>query len=691
MAKNLLIVESPTKTKTISKILGKNYRVLASKGHLRDLPKSQFGVDIEHGFTPKYINVRGKAKTINELKKAASESDCIYLATDPDREGEAISWHLAQILNLDPQKSLRVTFHEITPEGVKQGIQQPRAIDTNLVDAQQARRIMDRIVGYQISPLLWKRIHSGLSAGRVQSAALKLIIDREREIQAFIPEEYWSIHSLHSKNRKRFETEFQGFWNGTKIEKVPLGTEEDADRIVKGLDDVFKVFRIQTKKRTKKPYAPFTTSTLQQEASRKLGFSTSKTMSVAQQLYEGVHLSGEGGQVGLITYMRTDSTRLSDSFIGQAKSFITKNYGSEFASVGLHYGGKNANTQDAHEGIRPSETLRTPQSIANDLTTDQQRLYDLIWRRAIASQMTASVDLQTTVDLINRNYIFRSTGSHPEFDGFQRVWPIREKEVILPELKEGEELKAIKVEKKQHFTQPPARYTEASLVSTLEKNGIGRPSTYSSIIRSILTRRYVTLEKKQFHPTDLGNQVNSLLEANFSDIINEKFTASMEKRLDDVARGEVSWQALMQEFYERFEQDLKKAKEDDASYRVEEKKTGEACPNCGGDLVYKHGRNGDFIGCSNFPECTYTKSIVKSTGVKCPRCGGEIVEKVSKRGKVFYGCSNYPKCDYASWDPPTGEICPVCGDLMVHRKNRFENRVLCHNEACPTNQSDQKA
>lgn len=683
MTKHLIIVESPTKTKTIGKILGKDYKVLASKGHLRDLPKSQFGVDIEADFEPKYINVRGKAETIRELVKESKKADHVYLATDPDREGEAISWHLAHLLNLDPEKANRVSFHEMTPQGVKAGMQEPHKIDMDLVNSQQARRIMDRIVGYEISPLLWKKVRSGLSAGRVQSVALALIVEREREIRAFVPTEYWSMHAHHKENKIAFESEFAGVLDGSKVKKVELASEADCDRWMETFPQEFQVRAVEKKKRKKNPYVPFTTSTLQQDASRQLGYSTSKTMMLAQQLYEGINVKGRG-QVGLITYMRTDSTRLSDEFIKAALSYIHSHYGDAYASKGVSYGKKKAGTQDAHEAIRPSDVGLTPQMLRDDLSPAQFKLYDLIWRRAVASQMAPSVYRQTAIELEAGEAIFRSNGIEPEFDGFQKVWPISEKEVILPELAVGDHVKVKSIQKKQHFTQPPARYSEASLVQALEKNGIGRPSTYASIIKSIQSRRYVSLEKRQFSPTELGENVHDFLQKNFSDIINVNFTSSMEERLDAIAQGDVEWRKLLGEFYEVFSGDLKKAKADGDSYKVTNKPTGEKCPVCGGDLLYKHGRNGDFIGCSNFPNCTYTKSIVKTTGIPCPQCGkGEIIEKVSKHGKVFYGCNRYPECDYASWDKPTGEKCPLCGDLIVHRKNRREDRIFCHNEECP--------
>lgn len=688
MTKKLVIVESPTKTKTISRILGKDYEVLASKGHLRDLPKSQFGVDIDNDFEPKYINVRGKGKTIQALKKAKNKADVTYLATDPDREGEAISWHLAHILGMDPKEENRISFQEITPSGVKQGIENPRSIDMDLVDSQQGRRIMDRIVGYEISPILWKKVKSGLSAGRVQSVAVKIIVDREREIENFEPEEYWTLHATHNKDKLNFESSFQGMEDGKKIRKVKLSTEKEAQAMLDQLGPDFTVKSVEKKNRRKRPYPPFTTSTLQQEASRRLNFSTSKTMMVAQQLYEGLSL-GEG-EVGLITYMRTDSTRLSKDFTSAAKKYITSTYGKNYATQGISYASKKANQQDAHEAIRPTDVSRDPQSIRSHLSNDQFRLYDLVWRRALASQMKSSSYQATTVDLLNNQAIFRVNGVKPVFDGFQKVWPVQEKSLLLPELAKGETLKTVKLDKKQHFTQPPARYSEASLVQTLEKNGIGRPSTYAQVIKSIQKRLYVKLVDKRFQPTELGIKVNDFMEENFRKIIDINFTAQMEDRLDKVAEGELDWRKMLGDFFDVFEKDLSKAKEDDKSYKIADEPTGEKCPVCGHDLVYKHGRNGKFIGCSNFPDCTYTKSIVKKLGVKCPKDGGEIIEKVSKRGKVFYGCQNYPECDYATWDKPTGDTCPECGDLLVHRKNRREDKIICANEDCPNHNFDQR-
>ena len=680
MSKKLVIVESPTKTKTISKILGKDYKVIASKGHLRDLPKSSFGVDLENNFEPKYIKVRGKAPTINFIKKEHKNADQTFLATDPDREGEAISWHLAHLLGMDPESVNRVSFREITKEGVKEGISKPRKLDLDLVDAQQARRVMDRIVGYEISPILWKKVKSGLSAGRVQSVALRLIVEREREIEAFEPKEYWTVHTTHNKDKINFETEFYGFKNGEKSKKFEIENQDEADRIINELGEDFRVSAVKKTTKKRRPYAPFTTSTMQQEASAKLNFTTSKTMMLAQQLYEGVSTSE--GQTGLITYMRTDSTRLSHDFTSRAKKYIEETWGKNYAGRETSYGGKKGNTQDAHEAIRPTSVERDPESLKDYLTKDQYKLYKLIWARAVASQMKASSYKSTNVEIINGNAVFKVNGIEPDFDGFQKVWPVNEKALLLPELAEGDILTVVKVDKRQHFTQPPARYSEASLVKSLEQNGIGRPSTYAGIIKSVQNRRYAVIKKKYFYPTELGIATNDLLEKNFPDIININFTAEMEKRLDDVADGNMNWKELMARFYSIFSEDLEKAKADKDSYKVKDKPTGEKCPECGHDLVYKNGRNGSFIACSNFPDCKFTKSIVKTLGIKCPKCGGDMVEKVSKRGKVFYGCSNYPECDYATWDKPTGEICPKCGDLMVHKKNRKVDKIICSNEKC---------
>ena len=675
MAKNLVIVESPTKAKSITKMLGSNYKVRATYGHLRDLPKSKLGVDIEDNFEPKYIKVRGKAKTINALKKEAGSVEKVYLATDPDREGEAISWHLQYLLDLDDNDLNRVEFHEITKNNVKNAIKNPRKIDQNLVDSQQARRIMDRIVGYEISPILWKRVKSGLSAGRVQSVALKLIVDKQKEIDSFVPEEYWTITAKHKESKIEFDSEFYG----TKSKKMKISNENGAEKILNRIDkDKFEVIDIQKTKKKRKAQKPYTTSTLQQDASNKLGFSTKYTMSLAQQLFEGIDL-GQKGRVGLITYMRTDATRLSNEIIGESLSYIKEKFGQKYASKGNSYSKKAKTSQDAHEAIRPTSIYNDPISVKEYLTDQQYKLYKLIWTRVVASQMTDYEYLSTSISFDSNGVIFKTNGKITLFDGFMKVSNSKENENILPDLKKGDIIKAIDVKKDQHFTKPPANYTEASLVKTLEEYGIGRPSTYSSTIASIISRNYVEFEQRKILPTKLGIRVNDFLQESFDDIINVEFTAKMEDELDKIAQDEVYWKDVLKSFYEGFEKDIKKVSKDRTDYKVKDKILDEKCPKCGHPLAEKHGRNGKFIGCTNFPDCDFTKSIIKTTGVKCPECkDGEIIEKVSKRGKRFYGCSNFPKCDYATWDPPTGEKCPECGDLLVHKKNRSTDEIKCN-------------
>ncbi len=675
MAKKLVIVESPTKAKSITRMLGSNYKVRATYGHLRDLPKSKLGVDIEDDFEPKYIKVRGKAKTINALKKEAESVDKVYLATDPDREGEAISWHLQYLLGLDKNELNRVEFHEITKNNVKNAIKNPRKIDQNLVDSQQARRIMDRIVGYEISPILWKRVKSGLSAGRVQSVALKLIVDKQREIDSFVPEEYWTITAKHKESKIEFESEFYG----SKSKKMKISNENWAEKILNRIDkDKFEVFDIQKTKKKRKPQKPYTTSTLQQDASNKLGFSTKYTMSLAQQLFEGIDL-GDKGRVGLITYMRTDATRLSNEIIGESLSYIKEKFGEKYASKGNSYSKKSKTSQDAHEAIRPTSIYNDPISVKEYLTDQQYKLYKLIWTRVVASQMTDYEYLSTSLSFDSNGVIFKTNGKITLFDGFMKVSNAKENENILPDLKKGDIIKALDINKDQHFTKPPANYTEASLVKTLEEYGIGRPSTYSSTIASIISRNYVEFEQRKILPTKLGIRVNDFLQESFDDIINVEFTAKMEDELDKIAQDEVYWKDVLKSFYEGFEKDLKQVSKDRTDYKVKDKILDEKCPKCGHPLAEKHGRNGKFIGCTNFPECDFTKSIIKTTGVKCPECeNGEIIEKVSKKGKRFYGCSNFPKCDYATWDPPTGEKCPKCGDLLVHKKNRSTDEIKCN-------------
>ncbi|MDU5149184.1 type I DNA topoisomerase [uncultured Anaerococcus sp.] len=673
MAKNLVIVESPTKAKSISKMLGRNYKVMATIGHLRDLPKSKFGVDIKNDFEPEYIKVRGRAKTINELKKEADKAEKVYLATDPDREGEAISWHLQFLLGLDPKDKNRVEFHEITKENVKNAIKNPRTIDQNLVDAQQARRVMDRIVGYEISPILWKRVKSGLSAGRVQSVALKLIVDRQKEIDDFIPEEYWTITAHHDVDKLKFDSEFYGQIG----KKVKITNESGAKKVLEKIDkDKFEVVKINKTKKRRKPQKPYTTSTLQQDASNRLGYSTKYTMQLAQQLFEGIDV-GEGS-VGLITYMRTDANRISKDIVNESLAFIKEKYGEKYAGKGNTYAGKKKGSQDAHEAIRPTSIKRSPIEIREYLTDQQYKLYKMIWERVVASQMADYEYLSTQILFDNNGLAFKTNGKITIFDGYNVLSKANESENILPELKEGDVISAKKIDKDQHFTNPPARYTEASLVKTLEEFGIGRPSTYSATINQIISRNYVELEGRSIYPTDLGKTVNTFLQENFDDVINVEFTAEMEGALDNIALGDRYWKELLKSFYKDFEKDMKGVKKDSKDYKVRDEILDEKCPKCGKNLAIKHGRNGKFIGCTGFPDCDFTKSIVKSTGVKCPECeDGTLIEKVSKRGKRFYGCDNYPKCDFALWDPPTGEKCPECGSLMIHKKNRSTDEIRC--------------
>lgn len=683
MAKNLLIVESPTKAKTIGKMLGKNYKVLASIGHLRDLPKSKLGVDLENDFEPEYITVRGKGTKVKEIKDEYKKADKIFLATDPDREGEAISWHIATLLNLDGKSLNRVEFHEITKEAVVKAIKEPRALDMALIDSQQARRVMDRIVGYKLSPILWKKIRSGLSAGRVQSVALKLICDRETEIRNFIPEEYWTIRAFHKEENIEFFSEFYGEFNRDKEVKIKLSSKEECKAILDKISkDNFKISDIKKNKKSKNPYAPYTTSTLQQDASNKLGFTTARTMRIAQQLFEGVNVGSEGS-VGLITYMRTDSTRLSEICINDCLNFIVRNFGEAYKTSGKTYGAKKKGTQGAHEAIRPSKIDRTPAMIKDDLIDEQYKLYKLIWERTVASQMAAMKYESTSVTFDNNGFIFKSTGNKIIFNGYVELLGKEDDYTILPKLEKNQIISGKKLTDTQHFTKPPARYSEASLVKALEEDGIGRPSTYASIIKSITDRGYANIEKRRFIPTNLGENVNSLLLSYFENVINEEFTAKMENELDEIADKKIKWKETVKNFYLPFNKSLELALKDETDYKEKDEILDELCPDCKKNLVIKNGRNGKFIGCMGFPDCKYTKSIVKDLGIKCPKCKkGMIVEKISKRRKVFYGCSNYPDCDFAIWDKPTGEVCEKCGSILVHIKNRNKNVIKCINEKC---------
>ena len=685
MAKNLVIVESPAKAKTISKFLGKNYKVAATVGHIRDLPKSKLGVDIEDNFEPKYINIRGKGPVIKELKSEAKKADKIYLATDPDREGEAISWHLAHILGLDNDDDIRVEFNEITKDKIKSAIKEPRKINQDLVDAQQARRVLDRLVGYQISPILWKKVKKGLSAGRVQSIATKIICDREKEIDAFVPEEYWSIETQNKKGNRKYSSTFYGIYEGSKEKKVDIPNEDVVNEILDYIKDKdFIVDKIKSGSRTRNPQPPHTTSSLQQDASRKLGFSTKKTMMLAQQLYEGIDVKGKG-TIGLVTYIRTDSTRLSSEAIGKGREYIKEEFGEEY--IGSVVKGKkksDVESQDAHEAIRPTDMFNIPDGIKSSLTKDQYKLYKLIWSRTVASLMAPAKFKTMSINILAGKYLFRSNGSQIMFEGFLKVYgEDNPKDVILPALEEGEKVKVEKIEPKQHFTQPPPRYTEASLVKVLEELGIGRPSTYSPTISTILSRGYVYLEKKAFIPTELGIIVTELLEEYFKDILNEEFTADLEKQLDQVASGDAEWKATIAKFYESFSKELAHAEEEMKDVELKDEVTDVICEKCGKNMVIKMGRYGKFLACPGFPDCRNTKPIIKEIGVDCPKCeNGKVVEKRSKKGRVFYGCSEYPECDFVSWDRPIKEKCPECGSMLYSKYSKKGTKVFCSNIDC---------
>ncbi|CAM4249168.1 type I DNA topoisomerase [Paenibacillus tarimensis] len=694
MADSLVIVESPAKAKTIGKYLGSKFIVKASMGHIRDLPKSQIGVEVEKGFEPKYITIRGKGSVLKELKDASKKVKKIYLAADPDREGEAIAWHLAHYLDLDETETCRVVFNEITKQAVKDAFKSPRPINMDLVNAQQARRILDRLVGYKISPLLWKKVKKGLSAGRVQSVAVKLIIDRENEIDAFVPEEYWSITASLMHGKSAFEAKFYAM-NG---EKKELSSEADVQQVLQAMDGSdFVVQEVKEKERLRNPAPPFITSSLQQEAARKLGFRAAKTMSVAQQLYEGVDL-GKEGTVGLITYMRTDSTRISPVAQEEAKEYIIDKFGEPYAPEQFrNYVRKNANAQDAHEAIRPTSVLRGPDEMKPFLTRDQMRLYKLIWERFLASQMSSAVLDTMTVDIAVGPVTFRAVGSKVKFHGFMKVYVegnddgTTEEDKFLPPLKQGDIAEKQAVDPKQHFTQPPPRYTEARLVRTLEELGIGRPSTYAPTLETIQKRGYVAIEEKKFVPTELGELVIQLMEEFFPEILDAEFTAHMEGDLDSVEDGKEDWVKVLAAFYESFEKRLEVAEDEMKEVEIQDEVSDEICEKCGRHLVYKMGRFGKFLACSGFPDCRNTKPIVKDIGVKCPKCAeGKIIERRSKKGRIFYGCDQYPGCDYVSWDKPTDKPCPECSTLMVEKRNRSGGKLLCtqcsHSEELPDDQ-----
>ena len=688
MSKVLVIVESPAKAKTIEKFLGKNYTVRASMGHLRDLPKSQFGVDVDKDFTPKYINIRGKGDIIKSLKTAAKGADKVYLASDPDREGEAIAWHLAHILNIPEDQACRIEFNEITKPTVQNAVKHPRPINLEKVDAQQARRLLDRMVGYQLSPLLWRKVRKGLSAGRVQSVAVGIICDREKEIQAFVSEEYWSVTAKIREKPKASLFDAQLILIDGK--KAKIDNVAQAEGIKEKLEQAeFTVVEVKRRERRRKPAAPFITSSLQQEASRKLGFTSRKTMMVAQQLYEGLEL-GSLGHVGLITYMRTDSVRIAESAQHDIRNYVElkygKNYLPEKSPVYL-----NKKSQDAHEAIRPSNFDLPPDKLTKYLSKEQLRLYTLIWERVIASQMEVAIYDTLAVDITASNFGLRATGSIVKFAGFMAVYTEskdneeKEKDIILPDLVVGQKLTLDKIIPKQHFTEPPARYTEASLVKVLEEKGIGRPSTYAPIIETILARGYVLRVDKKFQPTELGFVVLDLLKQYFKTIVNVEFTAKMEDNLDEIAEGKGSRVELLREFYNWFAADLAHAEEEIGHVELPIEISDVQCENCGKYMVVKHGRYGDFLACPGFPECRNTKAILKETGVQCHRCAGSIVERKTKRGKIFYGCKNYPTCDFMTWDTPLKENCETCGAFMLkHNLKNSQYSTVCSNETCVT-------
>ncbi|MGE7947322.1 type I DNA topoisomerase [Lysinibacillus sp. NPDC093688] len=681
MADYLVIVESPAKAKTIERYLGKKYKVKASVGHVRDLPRSQMGVSPENNYEPKYITIRGKGPVLQDLKSAAKKVKKVFLAADPDREGEAIAWHLATALNIDIQSDCRVVFNEITKDAIVESFKNPRPINMDLVDAQQTRRILDRLVGYNISPILWKKVKKGLSAGRVQSVALRMIIDRENEIKNFQPEEYWTIEGSFEKGKKTFDALYYG--NGK--EKIKLTNEEQVKSILKNVKGTsFEVVNVSKKERKRNAAPAFTTSSLQQEAARKLNFRAKKTMMLAQQLYEGIDVGKKEGTVGLITYMRTDSTRISETAKTEAIAYIESKYGKEFISTETKQAKKASNAQDAHEAIRPTSTMRTPDELKAVLSRDQLRLYRLIWERFIASQMAPAVLDTVAVDLQNGDVLFRANGSQVKFAGFMKLYiegtddQTEETNKLLPEMEVGDQVESLEIEPKQHFTQPPPRYSEARLVKTMEELGIGRPSTYAPTLDTIQRRGYVVLDAKRFMPTELGEIVHQLVLEFFPDIINIEFTAQMEQDLDDIEEGGRQWKEVVHEFYKDFEVHVKYADEAMEKVVIKDEPAGEDCELCGSPMVYKLGRYGKFMACSNFPDCRNTKAIMKPIGVKCPSCEtGEIVERKSKTKRLFYGCNQYPECEFVSWDKPISRPCPKCSALLVEKKIKKGVQIQC--------------
>lgn len=676
--KNLVIVESPSKAKTIGKFLGGRYKVIASVGHVRDLPKSKLGIDIENDFDPQYISIRGKGEIIKELKKEAKSASKVYLATDPDREGEAISWHLAFLLGIDHNTPCRIVFNEITEKAIKDAIKNPRPIDESLVDAQQARRVLDRLVGYQISPLLWRKVRRGLSAGRVQSAALKIICDRENEIKNFKPKEFWTIEAEFEKDRK-FTAKLVEY----KDKKLEIENKEQTDSILKELKQgEYTVGNIEEKDRSRKAAAPFTTSSLQQDAANKLNFSTRKTMMVAQQLYEGIEIKGQG-IIGLVSYIRTDSVRISEEAKQASKEYIINSMGSEYYSNNI-YTNKKKDVQDAHEAIRPSHIDLEPDAIKDSVTKDQYNLYKLIWTRFVASQMSPAKFKAVNAAVMNGDYKFKATGSKLIFDGFLKVYSQSkdgEENKLLPHLEKGEKLQPSDIKGEQNFTQPPARFTEASLVKDLEDKDIGRPSTYAPIVATLMDRNYITKEKKSLIPTELGFIVTDVMQQYFKEIVDTGFTAQMEEELDDIEVKKIPWKSVIKDFYGTFEKELEIAEKEIKKVEFEVELTGEVCEKCGRPMAIKHGRFGAFAACTGYPECKNTKPLVETIDVKCPKCGRDIVARRSKKGRVFYGCSGYPDCTQSYWNKPVNKKCPKCGALLVE-KNTKNGKYACSNSEC---------
>lgn len=687
MAKNLVIVESPAKAKTIKKYLGKDFSVVASMGHLRDLPKSQLGVDVDNNFEPRYITIRGKGDLVSSLKKDAKSAGKVFLATDPDREGEAISWHLANILNLDVQDNCRITFNEITKGALQSAIKAPRKIDIDLVEAQQARRILDRIVGYKLSPFLWKKVKKGLSAGRVQSVVTRLIVDREREIEKFIPEEYWTISAQLSENGGK--NTFTAKFHGKSGKKMAVKDKETADNIISAVKgSEFAVASAKYDEKKKSPAPPFTTSTMQQEASRRLGFTSKRTMSAAQAIYEGVDVAGYG-TVGLITYMRTDSLRISEEALQNARAYIKEKYGSDYLPLKSRVFKSRSTAQDAHEAVRPTNMSIIPESIKGSVTADQYKLYKLIWERFMASQMAESVYSTLAADIESAGYTFKTAFSKLKFKGFETLYGEDEENITkhIPSLQTGDKLVLHKTDSQQNFTEPPSRYTEGSLIRAMEEKGIGRPSTYAPTISTILARGYVVREKKLFKPTELGNITTDLMRDYFTNIIDVEFTAGMEEELDKIEEGDANWVNVIREFYNPFMSTLESADKAIGKVEIKDEESDVICDKCGRTMVYKMGRFGKFLACPGFPECRNAKPIIVDTGVKCPKCGGKITERRSQKGKLYYSCENSTNCGTVLWDKPSEEVCDKCGSIKVYKNTKGGKKTVCSNKECEENKS----